>query len=73
MPCIRETYTEDNDTEEEESTEEEEDEEEVKKDPLAKMKTAIEKRKMRDLKKGFVVFLDQERKDLDKYVAIKKA
>lgn len=71
LPCIRETYTEDNDTEEES------DEEETKSNAamLNLMSNILTDRKatVKDLKKGFVFFIDQEKKDIERYAKIERA
>ena len=66
MPCIRDHFTEDNDTEEES-----EDEEEFKGD-LDSLNAMLSDRKasMKDLKKGFVFFMDQEKKDIKRFIQI---
>lgn len=71
---MREKYTEDNDTEE---SEEEEEEAKSSSDDatLAKLNNMLADRKatMRDLRKGFVFFMDQEKKDIKKHQAIERA
>ena len=76
MPCLRESYTEDNDTEESEEEEEKEAKTTIGDDAaLIKLKNMLADRKaaMRDLRKGFVFFMDQEKKDIRKHQAIKRA
>ena len=69
VPCIRENYTEDNDTEEEE-----EDEEEVKSSAqaLEMLSSMLTDRRatIKDLRKGFVFFMDQEKRDIKRHVAV---
>jgi len=75
VPCIRETYTEDNDTEESEEEDDEEAKTKSDSDVLNKLNTMLADRKatMRDLRKGFVFFMDQEKKDIKRHQAIEKA
>ena len=56
VPCIRDFYTEDNDTDEDSDSEEEQ------KGDLDNLNAMLSDRKatMKDLKKGFVFFMDQE-------------
>ena len=70
VPCIRETYTEDNDTEEDDESDEEESKESSK--MLNTLNSMLSDRKatMKDIKKGFVFFMDQEKRDLKKHIAI---
>ena len=69
VPTIREPCTEDNDTEEEE-----EDEEETKSHSreLEMLNSMLTDRKatIKDLRKGFSFFMDQEKKDLKRHVAV---
>ena len=69
VPCIREFYTEDNDTEEESSDEEEAKEQAKTLDMLSSMLTD-RKATLRDLKKGFVFFMDSEKKDIKRHIAV---
>lgn len=68
MPCLRDLYEEDNDTEEEES--EEEDKASI--DTLSEL-LMDRKATMRDLKKGFVFFMEQEKKDIKRFIHLEKA
>ena len=74
VPCIRETYAEDNDTEEDEEDEELEAGGEKSKllDMLSKMLTD-RRATLKDLRKGFVFFMDQEKKDIKRHIAIQRA
>ena len=69
----KETYTEDNDTEEEEEDSEEEESKGNEKmlNTLSSMLTD-RKATMRDLRKGFVFFMDQEKADLRRHIAMRK-
>lgn len=72
VPCIREPYFEDNDTDEESA----EDEEEVKENTrmLDALSSFMDRRAtMGDLRKGFVFFMVEERKEIKKLVAMSKA
>lgn len=71
VPCIRETYTEDNDTEEDEESSDEEEKKEHSK-MLETLSTMLTDRKatMKDFKKGFVFFMDQEKLDLKRHIAV---
>ena len=70
MPCVRDFYTEDNDTEDEdEGTEEEKANNQRMLDHLSSMLTD-RPANMRDLKKGFVFFMDQEKREIKKLVAM---
>ena len=71
MPCIREYWTEDNDTEEE--SEEEETEGNSKMLEMMSNMLADRKATMKDLKKGFVFFMEQEKKDIQRYARIERA
>ena len=58
VPCIRDKFDEDNDTDENESEEDEEDDQQTK---LLKMMSSLlhsRKANINDLKKGFVFFMD---------------
>ena len=71
LPTIRETYTEDNDTEEE-SDEEETKSSAAMLDLMSNMLTD-RKANMKDLKKGFVFFIDQEKKDIERFAKYERA
>ena len=70
VPCIRETYTEDNDTEEEDEDDEESGGESSK--LLDMLSTMLTDRRatLKDLRKGFIFFMDQEKKDIKRHIAI---
>ena len=72
VPCIRETYAEDNDTEESES-----EEEETKKDmsQQAMISDMLDRRSvtLRNLRKGLRFFMDLEKKELKKRAKIERA
>ena len=69
VPCIRDQYTEDNDTEEDSDSEEEQ------KGDLDNLNALLSDRRatMKDLKKGFVFFMDQEKKDIKRFIQIEMA
>ena len=65
VPCLRETYIEDNDTEEEEEDEELEESGECTE--LLDMYSSVlndGRATLKDLRKGFVFFIDQEKNDI---------
>ena len=72
MPCVREDFAEDNDT-----AEESEDEEESKEstDLVHMLSEMLDRRpaRMRNLRKGFVFLMDQEKKELQKRTKMEKA
>ena len=70
VPCIRDHFTEDNDTEDEDS-----DSEEEQKGDLDNLNALLTDRRanMKDLKKGFVFFMDQEKKDIKRFIQIEMA
>lgn len=68
VPCVREAYDEDNDTEEESEDEEEAKERVRELDMLSSLLTD-RKATVKDLRKGFVFFMDAEKKDLRRHVA----
>ena len=72
VPCVRETYDEDNDTEEESEDEEEAKERSRELDMLSTLLTD-RKATVKDLRKGFIFFMDSEKKDLKRHDAIQKA
>lgn len=72
VPCVRETYDEDNDTEEESEDEEEAKERTRELEMLSALLTD-RKATVKDLRKGFVFFMDAEKKDLKRHIAIQKA
>ena len=74
VPCIRETYTEDNDTEESSESEEEEEQKDSSAE-LIKLHQMMKyrKAKMKDLRKGFVFFMDQEKTDMKRHAAVQRA
>lgn len=72
VPCIRETYTEDNDTDEDEDCPE------MHKQNMEMLKTLHEKfgdrdASIKDIRKGWLYLIEQEKRDLKKIAAIKKA
>lgn len=69
---MRETYDEDNDTEEESEDEEEAKERTRELEMLSALLTD-RKATVKDLRKGFVFFMDAEKKDLKRHIAIQKA
>lgn len=76
VPCIRETYTEDNDTEEdEESDDEDQEESKQNQDLLNKLHNMLGDRKatIKDLRRGFLFFIEMEKKEIRKAVAVWKA
>ena len=72
VPCVREDFAEDNDT-----AEESEDEEESKEstDLVHMLSEMLDRRpaRMRNLRKGFVFLMDQEKKELQKRAKMEKA
>lgn len=72
VPCIRETYDEDNDTEEDEESDDDEEESKEKDRMLANLNNLLTDRKatIRDLRKGFVFFMDIEKRDIKRYVTL---
>ena len=64
VPCIRDQYTEDNDTEEDS------DSKEKQKGDLDNFNALLKDRRatMKYLKKGFVFFMDQEKKDIKSFI-----
>lgn len=72
MPCVREAYAEDNDTEEESEDEEEAKERSLELEMLSSLLTD-RKATMKDLRKGFGFFMDAEKKDLKRHIAVQKA
>ena len=69
VPCIRDYYNEDNDTDDESDDEEEE------KGQLDSLNALLTDRRatMKDLKKGFIFFMDQEKKDIKRFITIERA
>ena len=74
---MRQTYTEDNDTEESEESDEEEEAKTTSAEDtiLNKLNDILADRKasMRDLRKGFVFFMNQEKKEIRLRQAIDRA
>lgn len=69
MPCIRDTYTEDNDTEEDD--EDDEDTEENAR-LLNSLRLVDKTATLKQLRRGWLYLMDKERSDLAKIVKYKK-
>ena len=75
IPCIRETFIEDNDTQEEDEEDEDAEPSSESSKLLDMLSSMLTDRRatLKDIRKGFIFFIDQEKKDIKRHIAIQRA